>query len=410
MNRLAHGVLAALLTMPALAAVDDGAAQPIDKGFYVAPMGRYVSPDSSRDVEDGIGATLGLGYRFGGAVALELAGYLTELDPESGGGDAAELAGANLNLLVLLPQDGPGFYGILGLGYAEVENQPGASGALSGETFDLGLGYFFPLQLGDYDLALRAEARGRQMDNDDASTPRYKRGFYDGVFNLGLHLPLGSRRAVAAPEPKPVEVVSVAPVCSDGQDNDGDGLIDFPDDPGCSGSKDASEINRQCSDGADNDGDGLIDGEDRGCDGPQDDDETDSCREPVEGQPIDLGGCGVGDVVVLRGVHFDFDKASLTANAETILNSVVAALTEYPRITVEISGHTDSRGPESYNQRLSEQRAASVRRFLIDNGIDADRLSSVGHGESRPVDTNDTDEGRENNRRVELQITGGVAD
>ena len=160
----------------------------------------------------------------------------------------------------------------------------------------------------------------------------------------------------------------------------------------------------------DNDADGKIDNDDRGCTGPQDDDETDACKEPVEGQPIDLAGCGVGDVVVLRGVHFDFDKARLTANAETILDTVVAALDEYPQITVEISGHTDSRGPEAYNQRLSEQRAASVRSYLVEHGIAADRLSSVGHGESRPVDSNDTDEGRENNRRVELRITGGIAD
>lgn len=400
--------LAAALSLPLSAHADDHERQPIQEGFYVAPMGSYVSPDAARDLDDGIGATLGLGYRFGGSLALELAGYLVDLDPESGSGDSTELSGANLNLLMMLPEDGPGFYGLIGLGYGETENPGG--GSASGETFDIGFGYFFPLRFGDYDLALRAEARGRQTDNDDSGAPNYDRSFFEGVFNLGLHLPLGKRMVMPAPEPEPVEVVEVAPVCSDGRDNDGDGLVDFPEDPGCSGSQDANETNPQCSDGRDNDADGKIDNDDRGCTGPQDDDETDACKEPVEGQPIDLAGCGVGDVVVLRGVHFDFDKARLTANAETILDTVVAALDEYPQITVEISGHTDSRGPEAYNQRLSEQRAASVRSYLVEHGIAADRLSSVGHGESRPVDSNDTDEGRENNRRVELRITGGIAD
>jgi len=71
---------------------------------------------------------------------------------------------------------------------------------------------------------------------------------------------------------------------------------------------------------------------------------------------------------------------------------------------VRIAGHTDSRGSDEYNQRLSEARAKSVYEYLISQGISADRLSYIGYGESRPIDTNDTEEGRQNNRRVELEI------
>ena len=71
--------LAAALSLPLSAHADDHERQPIQEGFYVAPMGSYVSPDAARDLDDGIGATLGLGYRFGGSLALELAGYLLSL-------------------------------------------------------------------------------------------------------------------------------------------------------------------------------------------------------------------------------------------------------------------------------------------------------------------------------------------
>jgi OOP family OmpA-OmpF porin len=71
---------------------------------------------------------------------------------------------------------------------------------------------------------------------------------------------------------------------------------------------------------------------------------------------------------------------------------------------VRIAGHTDNIGSEEYNQRLSEARAKAVYEYLISRGISADRLSYIGYGESRPIDTNETSEGRQNNRRVELEI------
>ena len=107
---------------------------------------------------------------------------------------------------------------------------------------------------------------------------------------------------------------------------------------------------------------------------------------------------------MLRGVNFEFDRSELTVNAKTILDSVASELEEHDRIEVEVVGHTDSRGSDSYNQKLSERRANSVVQYLVGKGIDASRMQPVGMGEASPVADNETDEGRERNRRVELKI------
>ncbi|MDR3414731.1 MAG: OmpA family protein, partial [Nevskia sp.] len=129
------------------------------------------------------------------------------------------------------------------------------------------------------------------------------------------------------------------------------------------------------------------------------------CQPPVPGQPITLEGCKEGDVIVLRGVNFNFDKATLTVNAKTLLDLLADALLARPDIKFEIDGHTDGKGSLRYNQKLSERRADSVKQYLIGRGVSADRMTTQGFGKTRPIATNSTDEGRELNRRVELKIT-----
>ena len=131
-----------------------------------------------------------------------------------------------------------------------------------------------------------------------------------------------------------------------------------------------------------------------------------SCRAPFPGEPVDEIGCASGDVVVLRGVTFEFDEARLTANAKVILDGVADTLLSQSDMEVEIGGHTDSRGSDSYNQKLSEQRAIAVKEYLTGRGVDDARMSTAGYGESSPIADNDSDEGRELNRRVELKILG----
>jgi len=112
----------------------------------------------------------------------------------------------------------------------------------------------------------------------------------------------------------------------------------------------------------------------------------------------------VAEKIVLRGVNFDFDKSGIRPDAAVILDEAVSMLSGAPDKQIRIEGHTCSMGPDAYNQGLSERRAASVRKYLADHGIAASRLSSIGFGESNPIASNDTREGRALNRRVELQV------
>lgn len=130
----------------------------------------------------------------------------------------------------------------------------------------------------------------------------------------------------------------------------------------------------------------------------------DKCPNTRKGAVVDLDGCEVEAVIELDGVHFDFDKATLKPEAKAILDEAAALLNKHERVVVEVAGHTDSMGSETYNQGLSERRANAVRDYLTGKGVQAQRLSARGYGESMPVASNDTKAGRAENRRVELIV------
>jgi iron complex outermembrane recepter protein len=132
--------------------------------------------------------------------------------------------------------------------------------------------------------------------------------------------------------------------------------------------------------------------------------ERDKCPNTRPGAVVDLDGCEVEAVISLEGVHFDFDKATLRPDAIAILDKAVGLLKTQASVVVEVAGHTDSVGSEEYNQGLSERRAVAVKDYLESQGITATRLSARGYGEVQPVASNDTDEGRAQNRRVELIV------
>jgi OOP family OmpA-OmpF porin len=108
--------------------------------------------------------------------------------------------------------------------------------------------------------------------------------------------------------------------------------------------------------------------------------------------------------IVLRGVNFDFDRAEIRPDAAVILDEAATLLNENPGRNVSVAGHTDSVGADAYNQSLSERRAAAVRDYLVGRGVDSGRLSTSGYGESNPIASNDTADGRALNRRVELNL------
>jgi len=112
----------------------------------------------------------------------------------------------------------------------------------------------------------------------------------------------------------------------------------------------------------------------------------------------------VGETVVLKNVFFETNKYDLKDESRVELMKLHSFMQNNPAVSIEISGHTDNVGNDNDNQTLSENRAQAIYNFLIENGIEADRLSYKGYGETHPIDNNDTEEGRANNRRSEFKI------
>jgi OOP family OmpA-OmpF porin len=121
-------------------------------------------------------------------------------------------------------------------------------------------------------------------------------------------------------------------------------------------------------------------------------------------------GCPRHDSITLKGVGFEYDSATLTAESRPVLDEVAADLKKYPRLKVELQGHTDSRGSDQYNLKLSQRRAEAVREYLIRQGVSPDQLTARGYGETQPKASNDTDEGRAENRRVDMKVLENPGD
>jgi outer membrane protein OmpA-like peptidoglycan-associated protein len=183
----------------------------------------------------------------------------------------------------------------------------------------------------------------------------------------------------------------------------------------------------------DNDGDGVDDANDacpnekgaiadRGC--PQLDRDRDGVGDSVDACPdapetmngySDEDGCPdtkptrieitEEQIVIKQRVNFATGKATILGDSFPVLDDVAQVMRDYPRLKVEIGGHTDNVGDEAVNQRLSKARADAVFEYLLTKGIPANRMMTVGYGEMKPIDTNSTDAGRLANRRVEFRIT-----
>jgi outer membrane protein OmpA-like peptidoglycan-associated protein len=128
-------------------------------------------------------------------------------------------------------------------------------------------------------------------------------------------------------------------------------------------------------------------------------------REQMAGTGVDV--VRNGDNITLDvpgGVTFAFNSSELNSQFYPVLDKVSATLVEYDKTVIEVAGHTDSVGSDQYNQQLSERRANSVAAYLASHGVDRSRMVTIGGGEAHPVATNDTEEGRAHNRRVEITI------
>lgn len=157
-------------------------------------------------------------------------------------------------------------------------------------------------------------------------------------------------------------------------------------------------------------------------DGDEDDDgvfdRRDRCPDTPADTPVEHHGCPlpqypasvkpvepVSEVITLNGnVLFAYNQSELMPQARSELDSLMAKLQNADVASIKVIGHTDSQGSDTYNQKLSERRASSVAAYLLSQGVAPNKLTSEGRGESQPVAENDTEEGRAQNRRVELHI------
>lgn len=125
--------------------------------------------------------------------------------------------------------------------------------------------------------------------------------------------------------------------------------------------------------------------------------------EPIR-MDFELEQAKKGSSVVLNNIFFDTDKYDLKEKSITELQKIIQFLNENPQIRIEIGGHTDNTGSPAYNLQLSEKRALAVYNYLLENGIEQNQLRWKGYGQSRPLDSNDSEKGRAINRRIVFQI------
>jgi len=124
----------------------------------------------------------------------------------------------------------------------------------------------------------------------------------------------------------------------------------------------------------------------------------------IEGVEVERPSEGEINVRLTNDILFDYDSAALRAASRSTLQELADNFRQYPDNLISVEGHTDSAGSDAYNKRLSEQRASSVADYLIDSGVRASAITVFGYGEEDPKASNDTAEGRQLNRRVEIQI------
>ena len=331
-----------------------------------------------------VGQSTDLGISIGYGLTDDLAAELAYLSWSTDRGDAESTW---LSGLWSLPKARAKFQPYVVFGGGRTAFSPdGSAGERRGQVFG-GIGAFG-------DLGSRVSWRG-----DVRAVKTGEAGPFDPFAQVGITVFVGDVSAYPPP------------------DRDGDGVPDARD--RCPGTPLGRPVDENgCEFPPDDDDDGVENAKDacpgtpegvavdnRGCpldrDGDGVPDYQDDCPDSQAGAKVGPDGCYViPDPPVEFTVHFDTDSADIRADQRAVLREGVALLRQYPTAEAVIEGHADSTGRMAYNHGLSERRAASVRDHLIAAGVDADRLSTVGHGETRPIADNSSAEGRQANRRV----------
>ncbi|MDY0120813.1 MAG: OmpA family protein [Sulfurimonas sp.] len=230
----------------------------------------------------------------------------------------------------------------------------------------------------------------------------------------GINFSFGAK----AQEEREVEKTQEAPKIVDG-DDDNDGVLNSQDK--CPNTPENDKVDANgCTIVLDDDNDGVVNANDKcpstpkgdqvdadGCSIVLDDDNdgvtnaADECPNTPKGHNVDQNGCSTD-----LDLHIKFETASFNVDADSLkrVKEFASFLKDMPYFSVQIIGHTDSQGREDSNQKLSERRANVVKELIIQEGVEASKVSAIGMGESSPIATNDTAEGREQNRRIEAKL------
>lgn len=348
---LAAGMTGALASAPALAEETTSQTSQLVSPSYIGILGGYTFADDERGNEN---LDYGTGFRvlYGemgtdSQWGYEVGGFFDNFETDKSTGVDYYRSGLNVDLTYSFGNRAeftPFF--LIGAAAAYNDALPDTEDDWSWMA-NAGLGFVTAPVTKRGQIRIRGEARYIYDDFMD--------GYGEPQVNLGIEIPLFEERVVEVAVTENVEVVQVS-----------NGLTD-------------------------SDGDGVVD-------------EKDKCPDTPAGTRVDGDGCPLEKTIELKGVTFEFNKTRLRPDAETILDLATAILAKYPDMQVEVAGHTDNIGSDEYNQKLSEGRAQSVKDYFVAKGIPDTQVSAKGYGESEPRDTNDTEEGRERNRRVELRI------
>ena len=319
--------------------------------WYVSPSIAYTDDDGDRLIDDSVsGGQVQVGREMGDHLWLE--GLLGYHDIDGFPGQEHLELGFNV-IGNFLPDSLFSPYVIGGVGYLRADvglpdfgGSPPADSTANNATATGGLG--LKIRFGDSPWSLRTEWRMRHaFDSDNSLT--------DHIASIGIQYNFGGGSAA------PMAAAAAEP------DTDRAAVIAAP---------------------VDSDGDGV----------PND---RDQCPGTPAGVKVDANGC---EIVKLRNVYFGFDSAVLLATAKSMLDVSASALKRHPDLQVEVVGFADSRGPESYNMKLSERRADAVRQYLENAGVDSSRLTSSGYGESHDGASDMSANGLAQSRRVELRV------
>lgn len=333
-------------------------------------------PDSVRNADDSLGVVIGGELPLANRWSLVGDYFAVETDIQNGPDADLNYTRLGLNYHFDQLRGWQPYFGF-GLGSLELDST-GFLNDQDDDTFDIGLGIkrFINdnwMVRGDYKMIRGDESHG-----------------WDDAVTVGVAYAFGQRSS------RPAVTSNNTSAPTGIMDSDQDGVPDERD--ACANTPAGAPVDRRGCE-LDSDRDGVVDS-------------RDDCPDTSVNLSVDENGCPVLDIMQRRIellVNFDYDRSEVKAEYDEEIEDFADFMKEYGNTNAVIEGHTDTRGSDAYNQPLSERRANAVREELVNEyGIEEDRVSAVGYGESRPVDNSNTEAGHARNRRIEAVLSVDV--